>query len=180
VHQFVIGGIVEEVKQRQGQSLPAVTEAALGRACEMLTAGDPEQPTADELATAMAHAGYLARVAEGELFEPARQPIPYVEEKLREAASDSVQGADVGSGVALQLARQEPEGRPDPDDPRAGSWQVPGPGGHVRHYVALETAEWLSPPQAHEGAGAHAGPEALKRYWMYGFFLRCCEEAAGP
>jgi hypothetical protein len=53
------------------------------------------------------------------------------------------------------LAQAEPADRPDPDDPNAVSWQIPGPGGHVRHYVALRCA---------------AEP-ALKAAWMYGFLL---------
>jgi len=49
------------------------------------------------------------------------------------------------------LAEAEPLDRPDPDDPDAVSWRIPGPGGHVRHYVALRCGD--------------------KRAWMYGFLL---------
>jgi hypothetical protein len=175
VHRFVIGGILEEIKQRHRQPLPPVTESALERAQEALTDCD-HRAVADNLATAVARAGYLARMIEGERFEPARQPSGYVEGKLHEATMDAGH-RDVAGDVALELARQEPEERADPDDPRAVSWHIPGPGGHVRHYLALETAEWLIPPPGQAGGGGR-GPALLKRYWMYGFFLRCCEEAS--
>jgi hypothetical protein len=154
-----------------------VIESALERAPEALTDGD-QRAVGDDLATAVARAGYLARIIEGERFEPARQLSRDVEGKLH-AATVHAAHRDVASGVALELARQEPQERADPDDPSAGSWRIPGPGGHVRHYVALETAEWLIPPAGQAGGGAPA-PELLKRCWMYGFFRRCCEEASPP
>ena len=165
VHEFVIGRILDEVKQRQHQPLPPITETALQRG-----------PPGGDLAAAVARAGYLARVIESELFVPARTPSRYVEEKLRNAAIDPARSEGAAGAVALELAQHEPEERPDPDDQRAASWQIPGPGGHVRHYVALQTAEWLSnPPERPAPAGL--SPEVLKPCWMYGFFLRCCEEA---
>jgi hypothetical protein len=35
----------------------------------------------------------------------------------------------------------EPLGKPSPDDEAAMSWRVPGPGGHVRHFLARRTIE---------------------------------------
>ena len=105
----------------------------------------------------LARLGYCLRLAEAELFEPARTPMPGLAERIEsEDAQD----------VSRQLADAEPPGRPDPGD--YGSWQVPGPGGHVRHYVAMLAAETRAPGEDHARA---------KREFMYGFFLRCCEEA---
>jgi hypothetical protein len=168
VHEFVIGRILDEIKQRQRLPLSTITESALQRG-----------PLGGDLAAAVARAGYLARVIESELFVPARTPSPHLEEKLRDAGIDPAEAEGVLSAVALELAQDEPEERPDPDDPRAVSWQIPGPGGHVRHYVALGTAEWLSEAPEHPGP-ARSRPEVLKPCWMYGFFLRCCEEVASP
>jgi hypothetical protein len=102
--------------------------------------------------------GYCARLAEAELFEPARLPIPGLSEELAERAAPE---------LSRELAEAEPPGRPDPGD-GAPSWRVPGPGGHVRHYVAMQAAEERSPD---------ADSAESKRAFMYGFFLRCCEEA---
>jgi hypothetical protein len=112
---------------------------------------------------ALARDGYLMRIVEKEMFEPARQPSGHL---LDQTAGDIRE-------QARELARAEPLERPDPGE--APSWRVPGPGGHVRHYVALRLIE--------QGLQARSkpppeGPEALKRPFMYGFFLRCCEEAS--
>jgi hypothetical protein len=97
--------------------------------------------------------GYLTRVVETELFEAARAPMPWLAE------------LSAGRGpadVAEELAAAEPLGAPDPADPSAATWRVPGPGGHVRHLVAML-------------ALGERGQEA-KREWLRGFFRRCCEE----
>jgi len=82
-----------------------------------------------------------------------------------------------------ELAAEEPLPKPNPDDERATSWKVPGPGGHVRHYVvAAAIADALSGD--HNGQGGLPGQvddaAALKRCWMSGFLGRCCEEAVPP
>jgi hypothetical protein len=66
------------------------------------------------------------------------------------------------SELARRLAEGEPGERPEPDDPGAVSWRIPGPGGHVRHYVALKLID--------------SSDVALKREVIYGFLVRCCEE----
>lgn len=80
--------------------------------------------------------------------------MPWLADLLRERPREE---------VARELADAEPLERPSPDDPCAASWRIPGPGGHVRHYLAL-------------GAAGHRAED--KPEWLYGFFLRCCEEAA--
>ena len=107
----------------------------------------------------MAVLGYCARLAEAELFEPAGSPTPGLAEQLGGRSAEELAG---------ELADAEPTGRPDPSD-GAPSWNVPGPGGHVRHYVAM---------QAHAKRSPGSDPAGSKRAFMYGFFLRCCEEAA--
>ena len=102
----------------------------------------------------IARAGYLTRLIETERFEAARQPMPWLAELL-EGGGDS-------QSVAAELARAEPPGKPAPTDPAARTWQVPGPGGHVRYFLAARWAE---------------GDEERRRSWLYGFFVRCCEES---
>lgn len=95
--------------------------------------------------------GYAARIVETELFAAAREPMPWLTEQLETAGPEL---------LAARLAAAEPLERPDPGSAVA-SWRVPGPGGHVRHYLALALVE-------REG----------KREFLRGFFRRCCEEAA--
>ena len=100
---------------------------------------------------ALARLGWEARGIEIERFEPAREPWP------PELLSP------------LELARAEPLCRPDPGDPAAVSWRIPGPGGHVRHYVALRSIG-ASPEAVADARAAGLGdPAALKRVWLYGF-----------
>jgi len=68
----------------------------------------------------------------------------------------------------------EPVGRPAPDDPAATTWRVPGPGGHVRHYLARRTIEDLLQGRDRPFDG---DPADLKIPWVYGFLVRACEEA---
>lgn len=99
--------------------------------------------------------GYLARVVETELFAAAREPMPWLAELL---------GTRTAAEVARELAEAEPLGPPDPGDEHAVTWRVPGPGGHVRHLVAMAAVE--------------DAPREAKREWLRGFFLRCCEEVS--
>lgn len=118
--------------------------------------------------------GYLARLVEVELFEPARAPAGWVPERIREAYARTHDLAEAVAEVCAALAAAEPVDKPSPDDPDAMSWQVPGPGGHVRHYLARRAIEELLRPREEPIDG---DPAALKRAWMYGFFVRTCEEA---
>jgi hypothetical protein len=106
--------------------------------------------------------GYLSRIVETELFTAARAVTP----GLRQALSEEDDAVD---RLAERIVRAEPLGKPSPGDERAFTWRVPGPGGHVRHFVALATLR---------DAGLH--DRELKRQWLYGFVVRCCEEALGP
>jgi hypothetical protein len=117
------------------------------------------QGSGKALEDSMAVLGYCTRLAEAELFEPARSPTPGLAEQLTQRPV---------AELCREMAAAEPPGRPDPSDD-APSWRVPGPGGHVRHYVAMRAHEQRSPDSDHAQA---------KRAFMYGFFVRCCEEVA--
>jgi len=120
----------------------------------------------------LARAGYFVRVVETELFAPAREPATWIAEELRAVAEGGELRRLAGAGsawpqavreLAHGLADREPVQRPDPDDPDAVTWRIPGPGGHVRHYVALALV------------GDHGDP-SLKRDVVFGFLVRCCED----
>ena len=150
----LVGSIAERVAARFDEPLLPEVEAALGAA-------------GDGWRRRLARAGYLARGAEVARFERARRPMPWLAERL---AAERGDWGEASGALAAGLAATEPGERPDPGDERAASWKIPGPGGHVRHYLAVRAAEEL---------GAPAGPEA-KRAWLAGFLVHCIEEAEPP
>jgi len=111
----------------------------------------------------LASAGYKLRCVECRLFEPARRSLPELARRLSRRIDGHASGADAIGPVARELASGEPLERPDPHDENAVTWRIPGPGGHVRHYVALELVG--------------GRPAEQKRAVVYGFLVRCCEEA---
>jgi hypothetical protein len=131
----------------------------------------------------MRRIGYLSRIVEADLFEPARNPMEGLAEDLTERLAEPDGWAAAVSALSLELAREEPLPKPKPTDERATSWKVPGPGGHVRHYVvAAAIADAMSGDmdgQARLAEGIYDAGE-LKRSWMYGFLVRCCEEVLPP
>jgi hypothetical protein len=169
------------IRVRTELVLEQLVSRVLGRALELR----PEQPPAeaeDALRAGpepmeLARLGYASRVAETQMFEPARRPMPWLAEMLAERAeSESDRATAIGS-VCRELAAEEPDQKPDPGQ---GSWRVPGPGGHVRHFVALAAADEVvhgdsngKPPATRELSAGEA-----KRCFLYGFYARCCEEAA--
>ena len=175
-----MGRLVAEAESRYpGRPPPSIREA-LERALELVAGFERSTtapPEAIELAASLARLGYLTRAAETELFEPARRRTPWLSRKLEDQGEAP---AEAIVEVSRELARSELEDRPEPDG-GAPSWRVPGPGGHVRHYVAIETAARRAPKDAEGkprlGQGLYSALE-LKRCWMLGFFVRCCEDAA--
>jgi len=141
----------------------------------LLTATNPRLTEAEPpLEADLRHAGYLARVVEVELFEPARRPAAWIPDMLTERFASTATWDDAVAALCTELARSEPLGKPSPDDLAARSWQVPGPGGHVRHFLARRTIEdYLSGVEA----PPVDDPAELKRPWLYGFFVRACEES---
>jgi hypothetical protein len=158
-------GIVEG---RRGDEPPEAAAAVLA-AADLRLEGSRPQVEAD-----LRHAGYLAREVEVELFEPARQPAEWVPQLLTERFASTASWDEAVAQACSELARAEPLGKPDPDDEAAASWRIPGPGGHVRHFLARRTIEEYL--QA-AGAPKVEDPAALKRPWIYGFLVHACEEA---
>jgi hypothetical protein len=165
--------LVEAVLSHVHKLAPPDPPGAAGEALD-----DPDlslaAPDEGRLEMRLRRAGYLARVAEGELFEPAKQPATWLAALVRERLGDG-EGAAIGAACA-ELARSEPVGKPHPDDPAAATWRVPGPGGHVRHFVARRTIEEELQGRDRPVTG---DPADLKIPWVYGFFVRACEEALG-
>lgn len=137
-----------------------------------------------ELAAELARLGYQGRVAEIELFPHAAAPIDWLAKRLDELEPTAA-GQPPWPGIAAlcgELAGEEPDARPDPGPTAPPSWRIPGPGGHVRHYLAVGAAADRGPK---DREGNPRLPEGiyeigeLKRCWMYGFLLRCCEETRG-
>lgn len=177
IKEILVDRILGDVLERYPGAPPAAVEDALE--------ADLELPICDggALDMRMRRIGYLARIVEAELFEPARNPMDGLAEDLTARLADADGWPPAASALCLELAREEPLPKPKPTDERATSWKVPGPGGHVRHYVvAAAIADSMSGDmngQARLAEGIYDAGE-LKRSWMYGFLVRCCEEALPP
>ena len=155
------------IEGRRSEGPPEPVAGVLAAADLRLAGGDP-QVEAD-----LRYAGYLARVVELELFEPARRAAEWIPELLIERFASTATWEEAVAGTCADLARSEPLGKPSPDDEAAMSWRVPGPGGHVRHFLARRTIE----EYLRDADAPVESPEELKRPWLYGFFVRACEEA---
>ena len=169
VVQTLVDRMFGLIEGRRDDEPPAPVAAVLA-AADLPLVGSLPKIDAD-----LRYAGYLARVVEVELFEPARRPADWLEPMLTEriAAGASWEGAV--AGACAGLARSEPLDKPSPDDEAAVSWRVPGPGGHVRHFLARRTIEdYLG--ASNVTAPVVDNPAELKRPWVYGFFARACEE----
>jgi hypothetical protein len=174
VKETLVGRICDRVIPRLTEELPPAVAGALD---EGLRSDDTPNPSA--LSATMTRAGYFTRVVEAELFEPARSEVPGLTDTLRDRLGEGSLWPSAAAAVARDLASREPLERPAPDDADAASWRVPGPGGHVRHYVARRLVAEHSPSSSTRPAdeALHA---PLKRDFMYGFLIRCCEEALPP
>jgi hypothetical protein len=152
VKQFMVDPIVAEALADGDGAISDTAEQALAS----IGATTPH-------AAELARAGYLSRLAETARFERARN----ITSELVARLSESGGSPEAIVALSLELAAREPAGRPDPADEDWTSWRIAGPGAHVRHYVAVECAARIA-----------GGPsDELKRAWMYGFYVRCCEEA---
>jgi hypothetical protein len=168
VGQTLVDAVFTRVQERPAPKPPDPIGAALDDPDLALVSG-----TEGRLEMRLRRAGYLARVVEAELFEPARQPAPWLALQLRERFADAGDWATALAATCAELARAEPVAKPSPGDPAASTWRIPGPGGHVRHYLARRTIE-----QALQGRDRplDGDPGDLKIAWAYGFFVRACEE----
>lgn len=168
VLQTLVQAMFEQVEQRDADPPPSAIAG-------VLEADEPLAPAGEhELEGALRRAGYLARIVEVEMFEPARRPADWVPDLLRERYAQTSSWSEAVTAACGELARAEPVDKPSPDDPAAMSWRVPGPGGHVRHFLARRTIEEQLRDRSEPIEG---DPADLKRPWMYGFFVRTCEEA---
>jgi hypothetical protein len=172
VRETLVGSIAARVEERRADTPPPQAVVAILEAEELPPTGDDR-----ELDRRLRHAGYHTRAVEVELFEPARGKADWVPDLLRERFARTTSWPRAVAGACADLSASEPHGKPSPDDEAAMSWRVPGPGGHVRHYVARWAIEeylqgWKSSPVD--------DPAELKRPWLYGFFVRTCEEALPP
>lgn len=167
--QTLVEAVNEQVQERLAAAAVTAIPDALAAAGQPL-AGDNE-PALDH---GLRLSGYLARVVEVEIFEPARGIADWAPEMLRERHEQTGDWSRAIASICTELALAEPICKPDPDDPQAMSWRVPGPGGHVRHHVARRAIGELLRDREEPVEG---DPADLKRPWMYGFFVRTCEEA---
>ena len=120
-------------------------------------------------------AGYFTRVIEVEIFEPAQSIAEWIPKRLEERFEQHGEWSDAIVSICTEAARVEPIEKPDVDDENAWSWRVPGPGGHVRHFLARRSIG--SHLQRDPEQGPVDDPAELKKPWIYGFFVRTCEEA---
>ncbi len=174
LHELV-ESLVAEAGARAAKPLAPEIEASLQGAPTMVEAVEPIDEATREALTRLARAGWYARLREVERFAPARRPLPA---ELAEEIKQHDWAA--ATAACATLVAQEPLERPDPGDPAAVSWRIPGPGGHVRHYVAMRAIG--ASPEAVDAARAlgHDDPSPLKRVWLFGFVLaEAARERAG-
>jgi len=174
VKEVLVAQVLAEVLAREPPRPPEAVRDALDAPLDLPACnGGP-------LDLRMRGIGYLTRIVEAEMFEPARRPLDGLGEELEGRIDGARDWADAVVGLCVGLAREETLRRPAPNDAGAVSWRVPGPGGHVRHFVvAAAIAEVLSDRPRAELPGVTDAGE-LKRCWTYGFMVRCCEEACPP
>ena len=168
VGQTLVEAVFTRVQERAAPTPPDPVGAALDDPDVALVADSEAR-----LEMRLRRAGYLARVVESELFDPAKRPAPWLATRLQEALADTGEWAAALTATCAQLARAEPVAKPSPQDPAASTWRIPGPGGHVRHYLARRTIE-----DALQGRDrpVDGDPAELKVAWVYGFLMRACEE----
>ena len=173
VRQTLVEQVFAQAEEEREKGPPSDAVVAV------LEAEDERFTVADEalLDVKLRHAGYAARIAEAEMFEPARQPAEWIADRVGERLAQTASWSEAVRAVSAELARAEPLGKPSPDDEAAMTWRVPGPGGHVRHYVARRAIEEFLQDRSRALDG---DPAELKRPWLYGFFVRACEEALPP
>lgn len=168
--QTLVEAVHEQVEERRARRELLRTPPALEADHALIGDNDPA------LERALRVCGYLARVAEVDMFEPAQAEADWVAERVAatRARAGTMDDDEAIAALCGDLARAEPIDKPSPDDPDAMTWQVPGPGGHVRHFVARRAIEELLRGRETPIEG---DPADLKRAWVYGFLVRACEEA---
>jgi hypothetical protein len=168
VGKTIVEAVFTRVQERPPPSPADPVGAALDDADLAFAASDEGR-----IEMQLRRAGYLARGVEVEMFEPAQKPATWLVARLQEQLAQTGDAAAALTATCAELARAEPVGKPDPDDPAAATWRVPGPGGHVRHFLARRTIEEFLQGRDRPLNGE---PAELKIPWVYGFFIAACEE----
>lgn len=178
VREHLVAQLHEQAAQAYPGEIAGPVAAELDRPLELIEGharASALPPATLALATELARLGYLGRIAEIEFFPQAAAPIDWLAGRLEGLPWPEI------AALCGDVAREEPEDRPDPGEGAPPSWRIPGPGGHVRHYLAVGAAAERGPK---DRDGNPRLPEGiyeigeLKRCWMYGFLVRCCEESA--
>lgn len=169
VLQTVVEAMFVRVEQLREDKPPGTIVAVLEATDQVLSSVNDR-----DLDNGLRASGYAARLVEAEFFEPAKRAADWLPDLLRGEFARSGSWSEAVADLSGDLARAEPVGKPSPDDPNAASWRIPGPGGHVRHFLARRTIEGYLTDREEAVGG---DPADLKRPWMYGFFVRACEEA---
>lgn len=184
VREHLVAQLHEEALQRYPGEIAAPVAAELKVPLDRiggLQRASALPPATLEMASALARLGYHGRIAETELFPHAAARVDWLSAALARLAPPDEDGDSWPATGKLcgELASEEPDFRPDPGPGAPPSWRIPGPGGHVRHYLAVGAAADRGPKDRN---GNPSLPEGiyeigeLKRCWLYGFLVRCCEE----
>jgi hypothetical protein len=168
VGKTLVDAVFSRVQQRPAPTPPDPVGAALDDPDTTFAASDEGR-----IEMQLRRAGYLARTVEVELFEPAQNPATWLTARVQEHLAPSGDMAAALVATCAEIARAEPVGKPHPDDPAAATWRVPGPGGHVRHFLARRAIEEFLQGRDRPLNGE---PADLKIPWVYGFFIAACEE----
>lgn len=170
VRETLVENLHAAVEKRRWEGPPASIRAVLEDEKGLQTGCENEA-----LDKGLRLSGYLARVIEAEMFAPARQTADWIPEMLQERFADTESWSRAVAAACVDLANSEPLAKPSPDDERARTWRIPGPGGHVRHFASSRA---IGEELGRVSSVAEIGdPSELKRLWLYGFFVRACEEA---
>lgn len=188
VREHLVAQLHEEARVRYPGDIAEAIAEQLRRPLDRLDGPERASALPTEtvaFTTELARLGYVAREAETTFFEHAGGPIEWLSERLEEVSGEDDQARwEEIAALCAELANEEPDERPDPGPQAPVSWRVPGPGGHVRHYLAVGAAAERGPKDRDDNPRLPAGIYEigeLKRCWLFGFLMRCCEESAeGP
>ena len=155
---------------------PPALDAGWTQARQALAPEVGRNDDADRLARSLARAGYAAREAELEMFERAREGAGWLGEEISKREGDGEDADEARREICVGLAISEPSERPSPESGVA-SWRLPGPGGHVRHLVAVAAADQLLSGSGEPPVGLTRRRD-VKRCWLYGLLMRAAEESS--
>lgn len=129
-------------------------------------------PDDARLTLAAVRYGYATRLAETQTFNSARERSPQFLELIGDPPLESAKITGAVLETALEAAKRE-EIDPDPSDPFAPSWWVPGLGAQAR---SLARSAQIRAAPAHP---VEVSREEVERIWKFGFFFRACIDHLG-